>query len=45
MQDHHHHEPGMPFDFRYDVNDADTANFHSHQSKSDGDVTKGEYRM
>lgn len=42
---HHHHEPGMPFDFNYAVNDAQTANEHSHKAASDGDVVRGEYRV
>lgn len=41
----HHHEPGMPFDFAYAVNDPATANQQSHKATSDGDVTRGEYRV
>lgn len=41
----HHHEPGMPFDFAYSVNDPATANQQSHKAVSDGDVTRGEYRV
>jgi Insect cuticle protein len=41
----HVHEPGMPFDFAYNVNDAETANDYSHKAVSDGDVTRGEYRV
>nr|XP_026484171.1 cuticle protein 7-like [Vanessa tameamea] len=41
--DHHHHEPGMPFDFAYAVNED--GNDYSHNAKSDGDVTRGEYRI
>ncbi|KOB79175.1 putative cuticle protein [Operophtera brumata] len=41
--DHHHHEPGMPFDFSYAVNEDD--NNFSHNAISDGDVTRGEYRV
>ncbi|CAH2235225.1 jg10477 [Pararge aegeria aegeria] len=40
---HHHHEPGMPFDFSYAVNED--GNDYSHNAKSDGDVTRGEYRI
>lgn len=40
---HHHHEPGMPFDFAYSVNED--GNDYSHNAKSDGDVTHGEYRI
>ncbi|XP_037051613.1 cuticle protein 8 [Bradysia coprophila] len=43
--DHHHHEPGMPFNFQYAVNDAETANDYTHNAVSDGDVTRGEYRV
>ncbi|XP_041985995.1 uncharacterized protein LOC121738172 [Aricia agestis] len=39
----HHHEPGMPFDFAYAVNED--GNDYSHNAKSDGDVTRGEYRI
>ncbi|XP_059054542.1 pro-resilin-like [Achroia grisella] len=41
--DHHHHEPGMPFDFAYAVNED--GNDYSHNAISDGDVTRGEYRV
>lgn len=41
----HHHEPGMPFNFEYAVNDAETANDYNHNAVSDGDVTRGEYRV
>lgn len=41
----HHHEPGMPFDFAYAVSDPATANQQSHKATSDGDVTRGEYRV
>ncbi|XP_041785873.1 pro-resilin-like [Anopheles merus] len=44
-QDNHHHEPGMPFDFQYKVNDIETQNDYSHKAVSDGDVTRGEYRV
>ncbi|NP_001166639.1 cuticular protein RR-2 motif 131 precursor [Bombyx mori] len=40
---HQHHEPGMPFDFNYAVNE--NGNDYSHNAISDGDVTKGEYRV
>ncbi|XP_070490981.1 cuticle protein 21-like [Chironomus tepperi] len=42
------HEPGMPFDFQYAVNEIDTTNQNvdfAHTSNSDGDVTKGEYKV
>lgn len=42
-EDHHHHEPGMPFDFAYSVNED--GNDYSHNAISDGDVTRGEYRV
>lgn len=35
----------MPFDFNYAVNDIDTQNDYSHKAVSDGDVTRGEYRI
>lgn len=35
----------MPFDFAYSVNDPATANQQSHKAVSDGDVTRGEYRV
>lgn len=35
----------MPFDFAYAVNDPATANQQSHKATSDGDVTRGEYRV
>ncbi|XP_073966019.1 cuticular protein 50Cb [Choristoneura fumiferana] len=41
--EHHHHEPGMPFDFAYSVNED--GNDYSHNAISDGDVTRGEYRV
>lgn len=41
----HVHEPGMPFDFNYNVNDIETGNDYSHNAVSDGDVTRGEYRV
>lgn len=41
----HVHEPGMPFDFNYAVNDAESANDYNHNAVSDGDVTRGEYRV
>ncbi|XP_055691849.1 pro-resilin [Lutzomyia longipalpis] len=44
-EDHHHHEPGMPFEFSYAVNDVPTQNDYSHKAVSDGDVTRGEYRV
>uniref|UniRef100_T1GHU5 Uncharacterized protein n=1 Tax=Megaselia scalaris TaxID=36166 RepID=T1GHU5_MEGSC len=39
------HEPGMPFDFQYAVNDQPTSNDYSHKANSNGDVTTGEYRV
>lgn len=41
--EHHHHEPGMPFDFSYSVNED--GNDYSHNAVSDGDITRGEYRV
>lgn len=35
----------MPFDFNYNVIDKENAIDQSHQSGSDGDITKGEYRV
>lgn len=35
----------MPFDFEYSVNDIETSNDYSHKAVSDGDVTRGEYRV
>lgn len=35
----------MPFNFAYAVNDYQTNNQQSHQAVSDGDVTRGEYRV
>lgn len=35
----------MPFNFEYAVNDAETANDYNHNAVSDGDVTRGEYRV
>lgn len=35
----------MPFAFDYAVSDPATANEHSHKAVSDGDVTRGEYRV
>lgn len=35
----------MPFDFQYAVNDEEHGNDYSHNAISDGDVTKGEYRI
>jgi hypothetical protein len=35
----------MPFDFTYAVNDIDTSNDYNHKATSDGDVTRGEYRV
>ncbi|KAG5676428.1 hypothetical protein PVAND_006266 [Polypedilum vanderplanki] len=39
------HEPGMPFDFSYAVNDIETSNDFQHKANSDGDITRGEYRV
>lgn len=39
------HQPGMPFDFNYAVNDVETSNDYNHNAVSDGDVTRGEYRV
>lgn len=35
----------MPFNFAYAVSDYQTSNQQSHQANSDGDVTRGEYRV
>lgn len=35
----------MPFDFAYSVSDYPTSNQQSHKATSDGDVTRGEYRV
>ncbi|KAG8235219.1 hypothetical protein J437_LFUL015214 [Ladona fulva] len=45
---HHHHEPGMPFDFNYAVRESDPyggLNDYSHNAISNGDVVNGEYRV
>ncbi|CAO1434419.1 unnamed protein product [Diamesa serratosioi] len=39
------HQPGNPFDFNYAVNDVETSNDYKHNAVSDGDVTRGEYRV
>ncbi|XP_043278989.1 pro-resilin-like isoform X2 [Venturia canescens] len=41
----HVHEPGMPFDFNYAVKEDAFGNDYSHNAISDGDVTRGEYRV
>nr|XP_033198271.1 pro-resilin-like isoform X1 [Bombus vancouverensis nearcticus]XP_033198272.1 pro-resilin-like isoform X1 [Bombus vancouverensis nearcticus] len=43
--DHHHHEPGMPFDFNYAVKEDAFGNDYSHNAISDGDIVRGEYRV
>ncbi|OXU32060.1 hypothetical protein TSAR_002865 [Trichomalopsis sarcophagae] len=43
--DGHVHEPGMPFDFNYAVKEDAYGNDYSHNAISDGDVTRGEYRV
>lgn len=35
----------MPFDFVYSVSDFPSSNQQSHKANSDGDVTRGEYRV
>lgn len=35
----------MPFEFQYAVSDYPSANQQSHKAASDGDVTRGEYRV
>lgn len=35
----------MPFDFSYAVTEPQFGNEYSHNAISDGDVTKGEYRI
>ena len=37
--------PGMPFDFNYAVKEDAYGNDYSHNAISDGDVTRGEYRV
>lgn len=39
------HEPGMPFDFNYAVKEDTYGNDYSHNAASDGDVTRGEYKV
>ncbi|XP_011175919.1 pro-resilin [Solenopsis invicta] len=43
--DHHHHEPGMPFDFNYAVKDDAYGNDYSHNAISDGEIVRGEYKI
>ncbi|XP_044016477.1 vegetative cell wall protein gp1-like [Aphidius gifuensis] len=43
--DDHHHEPGMPFDFNYAVKEDAFGNDFSHNAISDGDVTRGQYKV
>ncbi|XP_018371880.1 PREDICTED: classical arabinogalactan protein 9 [Trachymyrmex cornetzi] len=43
--DHHHHEPGMPFDFNYAVKEDAFGNDYSHNAISDGEVVRGEYKV
>ncbi|XP_011882762.1 PREDICTED: pro-resilin-like [Vollenhovia emeryi] len=43
--DHHHHEPGMPFDFNYAVKDDAFGNDYSHNAISDGEIVRGEYKI
>lgn len=45
QQDNHVHEPGMPYDFQYQVNDVPSQNDYYHKANSDGDVVRGEYRV
>lgn len=35
----------MPFDFTYTVKDVKHGNDYSHNAISDGDITKGEYKI
>ncbi|XP_027237316.1 cuticle protein 7-like [Penaeus vannamei] len=42
---HASYEKGMPFDFAYGVVDHYSGNDYSHNSNSDGNVVKGEYRV
>ena len=35
----------MPFNYEWQVDDAYSGNVFNHGSKSDGDVTEGEYRV
>merc|ERR1712002_1206712 len=41
----HYKEPGMPFDFAYAVKDEYSGNDFGHDETSDGEVTKGSYRV
>ncbi|XP_071631470.1 uncharacterized protein [Temnothorax longispinosus] len=43
--DHHHHEPGMPFDFNYAVKEDVFGNDYSHNAISDGEITRGKYKV
>ncbi|KAK3919510.1 Pro-resilin, partial [Frankliniella fusca] len=43
--DHHHHEPGMPYDFNYAVKDDYYGTDYSRNEVSDGNVITGEYRV
>lgn len=45
FQHHHHHEPGMPFDFNYAVKEDAFGNDYSHNAISDGEIVRGEYRV
>jgi len=38
-------EPGMPYDFEWAVNDSESGNKYDHQESSDGDITRGVYRV
>lgn len=44
-QNQHQNGPPRPYHYGYSVNDPVTANHQSHESASDGDVTRGEYRV
>lgn len=35
----------MPFDFTYAVKEPEFGNDYSHNAVSDGDITRGEYRV
>ena len=35
----------MPYDFNWEVNDAEFGNEYRHQQSSDGRITQGEYEV
>lgn len=36
---------GMPYNFQWGVEDADSGNMFTHQEDSDGNSTRGQYRV